>query len=139
MTRRTVDDQIRDRLYHELKNRQEILADEEIVDQVLQTTTQRLDEYVKAIADEIKRQQAAMGHLAEIRERQQDLAHHSAETANLGVNLADVFFRSDVNLFVKHLSLAEDDVIILGLSHDSQLLKRLREIISRIDAITIKE
>lgn len=133
--KRTVDEQIRTRLYEELKTRRGLMDDQQLVDQVLVNTTERLNEHIKAIATELSRQQAAMGHLAELREQQEDLAHHTNETTTLSVNLADVFFRSDINLLVKHLSLAEDEVIILGLTHDPQLLQRIKDLINRIDAL----
>lgn len=133
--KRTVDEQIRTRLYKELKSRRTLMDDQRIVDQMLINTTERLNEHIKAIAAEFSCQQAAMGHLAELREQQEDLAHHTNETTTLSVNLADVFFRSDINLLVKHLSLAEDEVIILGLTHDPQLLQRIKDLISRIDAL----
>ncbi len=129
----TVDEQIRDRLYQELKDRQEILSDQKVIDGVLENTTVRMNEYIHLIATTLKEQEAAMGQMAEIRERQKDLTHHTKETANLGINLADVFFRSDVNLFIKHLTLADDDIIVLALTHDPELLSRLRQLIRQID------
>lgn len=133
---KTVDVQIRDRLYAELKTRRGIADKQRLVDQVLDETTLRIDFLVKAIADEVTKQQSAVGHLKELREAEEDYAHHAGETATLGVNLADVFFRSDVNLFSKHLRMADDEVIVLALSHDAELLNRVREIIARIDPLS---
>lgn len=134
--KKTVDDQIKDRLYAELKTRRGIFNRQRVVDDVLEETTSRIETLLASIADEVVKQQAAMGHLKELRANQEDYAHHANETASLGVNLANVFFKSDVNLFVKHLMMAEDEVIVLALSHDVELLNRVRELIERIDSLS---
>jgi len=132
---KTIDDQIRDRLYIELKKRRGIVDKQQVVDQVLAETTTRIDFLVNAIINEVSKQQVMIGHLDELKEDRSTLDHHANETATLGVNLAEVFFRSDVNLFAKHLRLAEDEVIVLALTHDEVLLDRVRGIVARIDSL----
>lgn len=129
----TVDEQIRQRLIDELQKNQRITKDQDAIDEVLLETTTRLEEYVKVIIEELGRQRAAMGHLAEVREQQADLLHHRKETANLGINLADVFFRSDIELLIRHLGLADEKTIKKALLKDSSALSRLRQLIQQID------
>jgi len=132
---KTIDAQIRDRLYIELKKRRGIVDKQRVIDQVLAETTVRIDFLVNAIVHEVGKQQVAMSRLDKLQEVKDEYEHYASETATLGVNLADVFFRSDVNLFAKHLRLAEDEVIVSALTHDTGLLDRVREIIARIDPL----
>lgn len=134
-TRRTIDERIKDRLSRELKTHKILLNDRKIIDRVLENTTERIDEHVKAIAEVLKEQQAAVGHSNELTSQYEDLAIDAGNTATIGINLSDVFFRSDINLLEKHLNLAESEVITLALTHDPELLDRIKDIIERIDKL----
>jgi len=134
-----VDERIRDRLYEQIKRRRKLLTDQRVVEKVLVTTTERISEYLDALNKEITNQQAAIGHFRELREEEEDQAHYEGETAVLGVNLADVFFRSDFRILVKHLSVAEDDVIISALTKENELLQRLKDLIRIVEESGRKE
>lgn len=133
---KTVDDQIRERLYVELRKRRDIINQQKLVEDILGETTQRIDDLVKQIVHEVARQQLATGQLADLREAHEQYDQYARQTATLAVNLPDVFFRLDVNLFAKHLRVAEDGVIVQALSRDAELLDRVREIIDRIDVLS---
>lgn len=132
---KTIDEQIRARLFVELKKRKEIVDEQRVIDQVLGELTLRIDFLAKAIVHEVAKQQSVVDRSSKLQVARDEYEHHASETATLGVNLADVFFRSDVNLFAKHLRLAEDEVIVLAFTHDAVLRDRVREIIARIDPL----
>jgi len=133
-TRITIDDRIRERLSRELQTIRQTESEQKVIDEILESSVERVEEYLQVITDEIGKQRAALGHIAELRETQKDLGHHQRETATLTINLADVFFRSDTHLMVKHINVADEETIIAALIEDKTALDRLRKIIVQIDS-----
>lgn len=133
MAKLTVDERIRTRLLEELSLNKTLADEQKVVDEILESTTERLEEYLKFIMVELGKQRAALGTAAEIRGQEEGLLHSRRETAMMGINLGDVFFRSDVALLVKHLTLADEKTIIDALAQDGEMLNRLRQLIQQID------
>ena len=133
MEKLTVDERIRTRLLEELNLNKNLADEQKVVDEILESTTERMDEYLKLIMVELSKQQAALGTAAEIREQEEGLLHSRRETAMMGINLSDVFFRSDVALLVKHLTLADEETIIKALAQDGDMLNRLRQLINGME------
>lgn len=128
-----VDEQIRHRLLEELKLDKRIGDEQQVVDEILKSTTRRMEEYLTLITAEIAKQRAALGTMTELRTQEEGLLHSRRETALLGINLSDVFFRSDIQLLVKHLDIADEETIKKALLQDSSILGRLRTLIQQID------
>lgn len=132
MTKLTVDEQIRTRLLEELNLNKHLADEQKVVDEILESTTNRMEEYLKLITVELGKQRVALETAVEIRGQEEGLLHSRRETATLGINLSDVFFRSDVALLVKHLTLADEETIIKALA-DGETLSRLRQLIQQMD------
>lgn len=132
-TKITIDDRIRDRLSRELQTSRQVESEQKVIDEILESSVERVEEYIQIITQELGKQRAAMGHIAELRATQQELGHHQRETATLSINLADVFFRSDIHLLVKHINIADEKTIISALMEDEDALNRLRKAIAQID------
>lgn len=132
MTKLTVDEQIRTRLLEELNLNKHLADEQKVVDEILESTTNRMEEYLKLITVELGKQRVALETASEIRGQEEGLLHSRRETATLGINLSDVFFRSDVALLVKHLTLADEETIIKALA-DGETLNRLRQLIQQMD------
>ncbi len=133
MNKLTVDEQIRNRLLSELKLDKRISDEQQVVDKILESTTSRMEEYLGLITTEISKQREALGTVAELRTQEEGLLHSRRETALLGINLNDVFFRSDIQLLIKHLSIADEETIRKALLQDNSTLSRLRTLIQQID------
>jgi hypothetical protein len=133
MAKLTVDEQIRTRLLEELNLNKNLADEQKVVDEILESTTNRMEEYLLLITVELGKQRVALETASEIRGQEEGLLHSRRETATLGINLSDVFFRSDVALLVKHLTLANEETIIKALAQDGETLARLRQLIQQID------
>lgn len=133
MAKLTVDEQIRTRLLEELNLNKNLADEQKVVDEILESTTNRMEEYLKLITVELGKQRMALETASEIRGQEEGLLHSRRETATLGINLSDVFFRSDVALLVKHLTLADEETIIKALAQDGETLNRLRQLIQQMD------
>jgi hypothetical protein len=133
MTKLTVDEQIRTRLLEELSLNKNLADEQRVVDEILESTTNRMEEYLERITVELGKQRVALETASEIRGQEEGLLHSRRETATLGINLSDVFFRSDVALLVKHLTLADEETIIKALAQDGETLARLRQLIQQMD------
>ncbi len=133
MAKLTVDEQIRTRLLEELNLNKHLADEQKVVDEILESTTNRMEEYLKLITVELGKQRVALETASEIRGQEEGLLHSRRETATLGINLSDVFFRSDVALLVKHLTLADEETIIKALAQDGETLNRLRQLIQQMD------
>lgn len=133
MAKLTVDEQIRTRLLEELNLNKNLADEQKVVDEILESTTNRMEEYLKLITVELGKQRVALETASEIRGQEEGLLHARRETATLGINLSDVFFRSDVALLVKHLTLADEETIIKALAQDGETLNRLRQLIQKMD------
>ncbi len=134
ITKITIDERIRKRLSQELQASREVESEQKVIDEILESSVERVEEYIQIITTEIGKQRAALGHIAELRISQKDLGHHRRETDTLTINLADVFFRSDIHLLVKHINIADEETIIEALTEDKGALDRLKKIIVQIDS-----
>lgn len=129
----TVNERIRNRLLEELKLDKRIGDEQQLVDEILESTTKRMEEYLILITAEISKQRETLGTMTELRTQEEGLLHSRRETAMLGINLSDVFFRSDIQLLIKHLGMADEETIKKALLQDSSILSRLRTLIRQID------
>lgn len=134
-TQITIDDRIRERLSRELQTIRQTETEQKVIDEILEGSVHRVEEYLQVITEEIGKQRVALGHMAELRVTQQELGHQQRETASLAINLADVFFRSDIQLMVKHIHVADEETIIAALVEDEDALDRLRKVIAQIDSL----
>jgi len=128
----TVDERIRTRLLEELNLDKQISNERQVVDDILESTTKRMEEYLALLTEEIGKQREALGTATELRTQEEGLLHSRRETAMMGINLSDVYFKTDVALLVKHLTLADDETLEKALSQDGDTLTRLRQLIRRM-------
>lgn len=129
----TVDERIRTRLLEELNLNKNLADEQKVVDEILESTAKRMEEYLKLITVELGKQRMALETSTEIRGQEEGLLHSRRETAMLGINLSDVYFRSDVALLVRHLTLADEETIIKALAMNGDTLDRLRQLIQQMD------
>lgn len=106
-----IEKRLRSRILDELHRHRELTTKQEYVDEVLARTVEAMEGYVNSLADEIRVQQAALAHRKEEAELRQQLISDQVTTSRLQIDLTEVFFRTDVELMVKHFQLAEKDAL----------------------------
>ena len=106
-----IEKRLRSRILDELHRHQELATHDEYADEVLERTLEAIKGYVGSIADEIKAQEAVLSHKKEDREVRQKLLSDQIATSRLAIDLPQLFFKTDVELMVKHLELIEEPVL----------------------------
>ncbi len=63
----TIDDRIRERLSRELQAIRKTETEQKVIDEILEGSVCRIEEYLQVITKEIAKQRVTLGHMAELR------------------------------------------------------------------------